>query len=145
MSGIVVGVDGSPGSQAALAWAAREARLRGTALTLVGAWQLPMGSYAGAGWAGVIPELRDDCEKVATGQIDAACAAVGTALDGLEVKRVVREGGAAGVLLEAAEGADALVVGTRGHGGFVGMLLGSVSTQCAHHSRCPLVIVPDPD
>jgi nucleotide-binding universal stress UspA family protein len=142
MSGIVVGVDGSPGSQVALAWAAREARLRGCALTLVGAWQFPIGSYGGAGWAGVLPELADDCKKAAEEQIDRACTAVGSALDGLQVTRSVREGSAANILIEASEGAEMLVVGTRGHGGFVGVLLGSVSAQCAHHSRCPLVIVP---
>ena len=144
MSGIVVGVDGSPCSQAALAWAAREARLRGTVLTLVGAWQLPAGSYAGAGWAGVLPELADDCKLASADQIDRACTAVGSALEGLDVTRSVREGGAANVLIEASRDADMLVVGTRGHGGFVGMLLGSVSAQCAHHSHCPLVIVPAP-
>jgi nucleotide-binding universal stress UspA family protein len=142
MSGIVVGVDGSEGSRTALAWAAREARLRGSPLMLVGAWEFPYGSYASAGWAGVLPDLADDCKAVAAEQIDRACDAVGTALDGLDVTRTVRRGGAASVLIEASKDADLLVVGTRGHGGFVGMLLGSVSTQCAHHSRCPLVIVP---
>ena len=110
----------------------------------VGAWQLPVGSYAGAGWAGVLPELADDCKKAAADQIDAACTAIGPALDGVEVTRSVREGGAANVLIDASKGAEMLVVGTRGHGGFVGVLLGSVSAQCAHHSRCPLVIVPPP-
>lgn len=139
MSGIVVGVDGSEGSQAALAWAAREARLHGSPLTLVCAWQLPPASY---GWPTVLPELLDDFKAVAAEQIDKACSAVGPALEGLEMTRTVREGSAANVLIETSEDAEMLVVGTRGHGGFVGMLLGSVSAQCAHHSRCPLVIVP---
>jgi nucleotide-binding universal stress UspA family protein len=142
MSGIVVGVDGSRGAQAALAWAAREAKLRGSALTLVCTWQLPPGSY---GWPTLLPEVLEDFKVVAADQLDKACAAAGSALDGLEVTRTVREGSAAKVLIEASEGADLLVVGTRGHGGFVGMLLGSVSAQCAHHSRCPLVIVPPED
>jgi nucleotide-binding universal stress UspA family protein len=139
MSGVVVGVDGSAGAQAALTWAAREAKLRGSTLTLVSAWQLPAGSY---GWPTLLPEVLDDFKTVAAAQIDKACTAAGSALDGLEVTRAVREGSAVKVLIEASEGADLLVVGTRGHGGFVGMLLGSVSAQCAHHSRCPLVIVP---
>ncbi|HVV59534.1 MAG TPA: universal stress protein [Gaiellaceae bacterium] len=139
MNGIVVGVDGSPGSQAALAWAAREAKVHGKPLTLICTWQLPVGSY---GWPTLLPELLDDFKAVAADQLAKACDAVGPALDGLEVTRTVREGSAANVLIEASEGADLLVVGTRGHGGFVGMLLGSVSAACAHHSRCPLVIVP---
>ena len=55
------------------------------------------------------------------------------------------EGPAASMLVEASEGADLLVVGSRGHGGFHGLLLGSVSQQCAHHARCPVVIVPSPE
>jgi nucleotide-binding universal stress UspA family protein len=58
------------------------------------------------------------------------------------VERVVREGQPAEVLVEAAEDADLLVVGSRGLGGFRGLLLGSVGQQCAHHARCPVVIVP---
>ena len=62
---------------------------------------------------------------------------------GLEIELVVAEGHAAPVLVEAAKGADLLVVGSRGHGGFAGMLLGSVSEHCVHHASCPVIVVRD--
>ena len=142
MKGIVVGIDGSEGGRHALEWAASEAKLRGAPLTVLLAWQWPAGFYTGASWAGVTPELIDDLEKVAKQRLDEACTAVAPALDGLEVTRTVVEGVPAQALIEASADADLLVVGTRGHGGFVGLLLGSVSQQCAHHSPCPIVIVP---
>ena len=142
MNGIVVGVDGSEGARHALDWAANEAKLRDVPLTVVLAWQWPPGFYTGAGWAGVGPEVLDDLRTIAVEQLDGACSAVGPALDGITVERRVVEGVPAQALLDAAEDADLLVVGTRGHGGFVGLLLGSVSQQCAHHSPCPIVIVP---
>jgi len=142
MSGIVVGVDGSEGASHALEWAAAEARLRGKPLTVLLAWQWPTGVYAGAGWVGITQEMVGDLERIAKERLDAACATVAPALDGVEVKRVVVEGGPAQALMQVAADADLLVVGTRGHGGFVGLLLGSVSQQCAHHSQCPIVIVP---
>lgn len=143
MKGIVVGVDGSAGSKTALDWAAGEARLRGVPLTVVLAWQWPVSLYSGAGWTGVVDsELIEDLGKLAEQRLDEACVAAAASLDGLEVARSVVEGAAAPALLEAAQDADLLVVGTRGHGGFAGLLLGSVSQQCAHHSPCPIVIVP---
>ena len=76
---------------------------------------------------------------------NAAAAAVERVRDaGVDADGNVVEGQAADALIDAAAQADLLVVGSRGHGGFVGLLLGSVSGQCAHHSRCPLVIVPSP-
>jgi nucleotide-binding universal stress UspA family protein len=59
----------------------------------------------------------------------------------LEIDQVVAHGHAAGVLIERSREADLLVVGTRGHGGFTGMLLGSVSAHCVHHAHCPVVVV----
>jgi nucleotide-binding universal stress UspA family protein len=61
------------------------------------------------------------------------------------IEEVTTEGPAAEVLVDAAEGADLLVVGSRGHGGFAGVMLGSVSQQCAQHASCPVVIVRSPD
>lgn len=142
MKGIVVGVDGSEASVRALDWAAAEARLRDAPLAIVLAWQWPTGFYADAGWAGVTPELESDLRQSAEERLDEACSAADAALDGLSVRREVVEGAAAQVLLDAAKDADLLVVGTRGRGGFAGLLLGSVSQQCAHHSPCPLVVVP---
>jgi nucleotide-binding universal stress UspA family protein len=142
MNGIVVGVDGSEGASHALEWAAAEARLRGVPLAVLLAWQWPSTFYAGVGWVEITPELVDELKKQAAKRLDEACSAAGPALDGITVTREVVEGSPAQVLLEAAKGADLLVVGTRGHGGFVGLMLGSVSQQCAHHSPCPIVIIP---
>lgn len=142
MSGIVVGVDGSEGARHALEWAAGEAKGRGVPLTVVLAWQWPTGFYVGASWAGVTPEVIDDLRSLAEQRLDKTCSEVESALEGLTVTREVIEGAPAPALLKAAEDADLLVVGTRGHGGFAGLLLGSVSQQCAHHSPCPIVIVP---
>jgi len=142
MKGIVVGIDGSEGAGHALEWAAAEAKVRAAPLTVLLAWQWPAGFYTGASWAGVTPELIDDLKKLAEQRLEEACTAVAPALDGLKVNRAVVEGVPAEALIEAAADADLLVVGTRGHGGFVGLLLGSVSQQCAHHSPCPIVIVP---
>jgi nucleotide-binding universal stress UspA family protein len=142
MKGIVVGIDGSEGAKHALEWAAAEAKLRAAPLTMLLAWQWPTGFYAGAGWVGITSELIEDLQKLAEQRLEEACTAVAPALEGLDVKRTVVEGAPAQALIEAGTDADLLVVGTRGHGGFVGLLLGSVSQQCAHHSPCPIVIVP---
>jgi nucleotide-binding universal stress UspA family protein len=142
MAGIVVGVDGSEGAGHALEWAAQEARLRGAALKIVLAWQLPAALYTAAGWGAFKEEVLADLGKVAENRLDEVCTAAAPALAGLTVTRSVVAGAAAEALIDRAAGADLLVVGTRGHGGFAGLLLGSVSQQCAHHSPCPVVIVP---
>lgn len=141
MASIVVGIDGSEGSLHALRFAAEEARLRHAPLNVVLAWEYPVGLFAGAV---AVPdqEMLSDFHKLAEDRLGKALADVEPALAGLEVERNLVEGTPAAALLEAAKGADLLVVGTRGHGGFVGLLLGSVSQQCAHHAPCPLVIVP---
>ena len=142
MNGIVVGVDASEGSRRALEWAAKEAHLRAAPLTVVLAWQWSTALYPDAGWATATTELIEDLEKIAEERLDDVCTAVAPALEGLEVKRALVEGPPVSSLVEAAQGAELLVVGTRGHGGFAGLLLGSVSQQLAHHSPCPIVIVP---
>ncbi len=139
---IVVGIDGSAGSQAALRFAAAEARLRKAKLRLVAAWSLtyvaaPIGMMAPIDDA-LLPELQRNARAV----IDHAVAEVlGDATD-IEIEKTIAEGSPAQVLVDAAQGADLLIVGTRGHGGFAGLLLGSVSQQIAHHAPCPIVIVP---
>jgi nucleotide-binding universal stress UspA family protein len=144
MSTIIVGVDGSEGSKHALEWAAAEAKLRHARLTLVYAWYPPAALYGGMGmgWTGIDSELIPELRTLAQQRLDQTCAELSASLEGLEVERRVVEGTAALELIDAADGADLLVVGTRGHGGFTGLLLGSVSQQCAHHSPCPVVIVP---
>jgi nucleotide-binding universal stress UspA family protein len=143
METIVVGVDGSEGSKHALEWAAGEARRRGAALRVVLAWQAPAKLLPGSGWVPTPDEgLIAEVQGFARRRLDELCAATAASLDGLEVERSVVEGDAVQVLVDAACSADLLVVGTRGHGGLAGLVLGSVSRQCAHHSPCPVVVVP---
>ncbi len=143
MSKIVVGVDGSAGSRAALRWAYREAQLRGTTLEAVTVWQFPVMTSLPA--FGAMPPPED-----LSGEAEASLLQV-LQEEGVEstaqvpVTTVVAEGAAAAALLEAADGAELLVVGSRGHGGFTGLLLGSVSQQCATHGRCPVVVVHPTD
>jgi nucleotide-binding universal stress UspA family protein len=142
MEKIVVGIDGSPAATAALEWAIGEARLRGARLLVVQAWGVPVLAYATPYGAGPTVELVDSERKAAAAALDAVVERVDT--EGVDVRRAVVEGSAAQSLLEAAEDADLLVVGSRGHGGFAGLLLGSVSQQCAQHALCPVVIVRAP-
>jgi nucleotide-binding universal stress UspA family protein len=136
---IVVGVDGSESSQKALAWAVRQARLTGGSIDAVIAWHYPaMGGYGLA----ASPEVYETDYRELAAKIlnDTVSATPGT--DGeVTIRQLVRHDSPAPALLEAASGADLLVVGSRGHGGFAGLLLGSVSQQCAHHAPCPIVIV----
>ena len=138
---IVVGVDGSAPSVAALTWAVSEASCHDAVLVAVTAWDLPLG-IAGEAGALTVGALADELPAEARRQQDEALSAVPH--DGVEVERVVEYGSPARVLLAQAENADLLVVGARGHGGFVGLLIGSVSQQCATHAVCPTVIVPPP-
>lgn len=141
MSTIVVGVDGSDGSLKALRFALEEARLHQSELKAVAAWFIPPAVY-GAGWAAAPIDL-DGYRKVAEDSLEKCLTDVGAAGSGVSVTSLVREGQPADVLCEEARDADLLVVGSRGRGGFRGLLLGSVSQQCAHHARCPVVIVPN--
>jgi nucleotide-binding universal stress UspA family protein len=140
---IVVGVDGSDGAGHALEWAAEEARLRDARLRVVLAWQIPFALYTGPGTFGVDRELTDELRELAEKQLEEACEAA-SGLQGLDLERSVIQDLPAPALVEAAKNAALLVVATRGRGGFAGLLLGSVSQQCAHHASCPVVIVPPP-
>jgi nucleotide-binding universal stress UspA family protein len=157
MGTIVVGVDGSAGSDAALRWALAEAQLRGSRLRAVHVYEMPRVPVtdAGLGVAGgmAVPaavtddgeQLRDAVEIEARGLVDTALRrADADAIEGLEIDRVVTQGPPAATLIESARNAEMLVLGSRGRGGFLGLLLGSVSQQCAQHPPCPLVILPPP-
>ncbi len=141
---IVVGVDGSAGADRAVSWALGEARPHGDRVVLVHAWQYPavgLSRYAGDR----IPVFgRDDLEKLADELLtrvgDVARAQAGD----VRVETRLVEGHPTAALLAAAAHARLLVVGCRGLGGFAGMLMGSVSSACAHHARCPVVIIPNP-
>lgn len=141
MTGIVVGVDHSPGARAALVFANEEARLRSATIHAVHAWQY--GYIGSVGPEGRLPPVGADIEDVHRAAEAALEASVREALPDTDVEIELHaiQGAPAGVLVEASRGADLLVVGSRGHGGFVGLLLGSVGQQCAHHAECPVVIV----
>lgn len=138
---VVVGVDGSHESVAALALAVKEARWRGASLQVVAAYAYPHAML-------VVPFAPDpptpeDVQRDAEAAIELALAEVrahGDDLAGLEIERVTVGGPAAAALMAAADGADLLVVGARGLGGFKGLLLGSVSQQCVQHAPCPVLV-----
>jgi nucleotide-binding universal stress UspA family protein len=139
---IVVGVDSSEGGKAAFRFALDEARLRRATLRVVHTWQF---GYVGVrGIDGFSPVLGADVSELrrtAEVALDAVLHEVAPAQNGVVVERRVSEGAPATVLVDESRDADLLVVGSRGHGGFAGLLLGSVSQQCAHHAACPVVIV----
>jgi nucleotide-binding universal stress UspA family protein len=133
----VVGVDGSQPSKSALAWAVRQAKLTGATVEPVIAWEFP----ATYGYPVPAPPAVS-YEEIAGEVLDLAIAGAGP--DGqVPVEPKVVEGNPAWVLLKAAEGAGLLVVGNRGHGGFVGALLGSVGQHCVQHATCPVVVMRD--
>ncbi len=134
----MVGVDGSEGSRRALRWAIAEADRRDAQIEAVGVWQSPY-------------DLREEMyfpvderamEEKTREHLTTAVAAEGERAS-VPIESVVLEGDPAKVLCERSATADLLVVGSRGRGGFGGLLLGSVTTKCVHHCRCPVVIVPE--
>jgi len=148
---VVVGVDGSPGADRALRWAAEEAALRGARLRIVHAWRVPLLEAIPAPYVVGLPAPPVDQEAVgesyrvrASKVLEDAVGRVLGSDQGAEIEETLVEGPPAAQLLRAAQDADMLVVGSRGHGGFAGLLLGSVSQQVAHHAPCPVVIVPEP-
>jgi nucleotide-binding universal stress UspA family protein len=142
MATIVVGVDGSASAQEALRFAVQEAQLRGAGVRAVMGVYLATMAYGGmAGWGPAGTGLDPtELEERARAALDTAVDALGEPAD-MQVERVVDFGQPAQVLIEEARGAELLVVGSRGHGGFAGLMLGSVSHQCAMHASCPVVIV----
>jgi nucleotide-binding universal stress UspA family protein len=139
---VVVGIDGSAGAKEALRFAVREAQLRRTKLRAVHAWQY---GYVGAtGLEGSLPVLGGSIEESRRAAEAALDEIVHTGVpDGVhvEIEQRAVQGRPASVLVDESRGAELLVVGSRGHGGFAGLLLGSVSQQCAHHASCPVTIV----
>ncbi len=140
---IVVGVDGSAGSVAALLWALAEAELRQATVEAVSAWTFP-NLDAGLAGAPVIIEPTDLVGDASQGLEATLVAAVPDEAARAAVVRRIIEHRPAQALIEAAEGADLLVVGSRGHNKVMDLLLGSVSTDVAHHSPVPVVIVRTP-
>ncbi|HXP32802.1 MAG TPA: universal stress protein [Acidimicrobiales bacterium] len=132
---IVVGVDGSPPSERALDWAVAEAQRTGAALHLVSAWMFPMA--LGYAFTTTVHEVQQSAQDV----IDRAMAHVGEVAGDVTVTGETSEQAPAPALIAAAKGADLLVVGSRGLGGFQGLLIGSVSQYCSRHATCSVVVV----
>jgi nucleotide-binding universal stress UspA family protein len=137
-SRIVVGVDGSEPSAAALRWALEEANRRGLGLHVVTCWSFPM-----LPWGPYQPplsgeEFEAEARRVAEVEIEKA---VGPDRGQIDLALAVLEGPASLRLLDYDQDAEMIVVGSRGRGGFAGLLLGSVSQHLAEHARCPVVII----
>jgi nucleotide-binding universal stress UspA family protein len=137
---IVVGIDGSEESKNALSWALDEARMRSAEIVAVHAWEAPPaipepGPAPGFDLVGILPEVQEAGERLVTTVVNEV---VGDT--DVTVESVAIAGPPASVLVDAAGDAEMLVVGSRGHGGFTALLLGSVSQQLAHHAPCPLLI-----
>ncbi len=135
---VLVGIDGSEGSRRALAWGLEEAAAHKAILEPVIVWQIPHD------FARDLYDLVDG-ERLAAGvraRLDETIAEVVGGHAAVEIEPVVLEGDPADALCQRVVKTDLLVVGSRGHGTLSGLLLGSVSSKCAHHSRCPVAIVP---
>jgi nucleotide-binding universal stress UspA family protein len=130
---IVVGVDGSEHGNAALRWALDEALVHEAEIVAVFAWQMPFIGIPGA-------FDRDEMERMCKRFVAEAVAAI-VPEPRVPITRLVAEGDVSASLIAAAKGADMLVLGSRGRGGFAGLKLGSVSQECAQHAACPVVII----
>jgi nucleotide-binding universal stress UspA family protein len=137
---IVVGVDGSACSVEALRWAVRQAGFTGGSVDAVLAWQYPT-SYGGWAWVPYGFAEGTDFEKLAEKTLNDAIGQARSPGRSVTVCPQISRGHPVQVLLDAAKGADLLVVGSRGHGEFADALLGSVSQQCVHHASCPVVVI----
>jgi nucleotide-binding universal stress UspA family protein len=136
---VVVGVDGSHGAAEALGFAFEQASFRGIGLTVVHAYRWPAGTDPGDMLPIVFDhdDLRDDQQRA----LAESLASWREKYPDVDVRLDTASGRAAGVLVDASTGATLLVVGARGHGGFVGLLLGSVSQTVIQHAACPVAVV----
>jgi nucleotide-binding universal stress UspA family protein len=135
---IVVGVDGSRSSVAALNWALRQAELTGARLEAVTTWEWPMTPAIG-----MSPPFDFDPKEDAQKVLDEAIASAEPGHDGVSIESKIVGGPAGMALVDASRGADVLVIGSRGHGGLVGLLLGSVSEHCVTHAHSPVLVIRD--
>jgi nucleotide-binding universal stress UspA family protein len=131
---IVVGVDGSQPSRHALQWAQFMAHVLGAAIDAVTVWDIS--AVMASAW------VDDwDPEQDAATNLHATLGEVLDPAPPAPVREIVRHGSAAAELVQASHGAQLLILGSRGHGGFHGLLLGSVSATCAAHAHCPVLII----
>jgi len=134
---IVVGVDGSDSSLRALRWALHEAHLRGDAVEVFHGWHYP---YV-ADPSGMVPYSGAEIAESAQMIVDQALAEVAVEAAGVTLTARIEQSAGASALIEASKTADLLVVGRRGHGGFLSLVMGSVAQQVASHAHCPVVVV----
>ncbi len=139
MKTIVVGVDGSAGSQVAVEFAAREAAAHRAALRIVSAWEVPPSVLSSGG---VAPDIYQSFEAEARHIVKEAAARVAELEPTVPREERLVEGHAGNALVGEAQTADLVVIGRRGHGALTELLLGSISHQVADHAKCPVVIVP---
>ncbi len=137
MKNIVVGVDGSEGSIEALRWAVDEAKLHGAKLRAVAAWEIPF--MYGAEIVVLSLERIEDETRARLDKIIDDTISDPVVRD--QIERVVISGNPSSILEIESKQSELVVVGARGHGGFVGLLLGSVSDQIVKHAHCPVVVV----
>jgi nucleotide-binding universal stress UspA family protein len=144
MPGVIVGIDGSGHSRRALEWAMKEAAIRQAPLTVITVHQAMVGYYGGVGHDPQDPERTEEARASAQAETEKVLAELDgphpasvtvTAVHGFPVRELIR----------ASSGADILVLGSRGAGGFTRLLLGSVAAQLSTHAHCPVVIVPPDD
>jgi nucleotide-binding universal stress UspA family protein len=143
MSGIVVGVDGSPHSQKALDWALAESTLRHCPLTVLAVSPIAASIWGFAAQSYPADEQGREHVQKATQEIVDKAVAHRTDAPAVTVHAV--SGLPADELIKASADADLMVVGARGIGGFSKLMMGSVSSQVSHHARCPIVVVPGDD
>jgi nucleotide-binding universal stress UspA family protein len=137
---VVVGVDGSPASAMVLAWAARYAAAMGSTIRVVMAWRYP--AQVGPAPVGVAPaSVSAEVERNKRQELDKVIKSALGDSPAVPIEAKVAYGHASQVLIDESTESDLLVVGNRGHGGFTGMLLGSVSTHCVTHAACPVTVV----
>lgn len=135
---IVVGVDGSAGSRKALTWAAAEAADHGADLVVLNVWEHALPPAAGFGSAP--PDVPDPASLAAEDLVQVVKEVLGDDPPVL-ARPVLKHGNTAEVLIDQSEAADLLVVGTRGRGGFSGLVLGSVSQHVAAYAKCPVAVI----
>jgi nucleotide-binding universal stress UspA family protein len=145
MSGIIVGIDGSAHSRHALEWAIREAAIRRAPLTVLAVQQAVAGYWGGAVAYPGDDALAEEARKAAQQETDEVLERFGGEPRPPQVTVRAVTGLPAEALLNAAGGADMIVVGSRGAGGFKKLLMGSVSSQVTHHAHCPVVVIPATD
>jgi nucleotide-binding universal stress UspA family protein len=133
---IVVGVDGSALADSALEFGIEEARLRGASLQVTYAYPALGSALTGSTGRDYYEQVENDARELLQGLVAKA-----PSTEGVEVEWVAVPGNPSEVLIEASKEAVLLVVGSRGVGGFMGLVMGSVSTQCVHYSHCPVLVV----